>query len=233
MKTSIRLSFLMVLFITITHANAQDMDVFPDTLRFFLPENYNSVGTFYIHNPNPDTLHIQYIQQTGAPAPYLLPWYITPDIPSFPVSIAPGDTMSWDVQFYVTDAFGNETIVYDTLNIYTLTDTAGVIIAADSIAITIGMKEEALSSFVISPNPFRGEVSIRFDSRKSREAVINLYDQMMRPVRGLFAGMLKQGKNHFTWDGCNDQGNRLPDGIYFLRVQTEGQTITRKLILAD
>jgi flagellar hook assembly protein FlgD len=51
-------------------------------------------------------------------------------------------------------------------------------------------------------------------------------------VRGnVFLGYLASGKHTFTWNGLNNSGRRVPDGVYTLSVSTSNATPTRAATL--
>jgi len=33
-----------------------------------------------------------------------------------------------------------------------------------------------------------------------------------------------------TWDGKDGRGQRVPAGVYFIRLRTEGETLVRKIV---
>jgi hypothetical protein len=209
-----------------------DMEVFPDTLWFLTPESTMNGLLFFIHNPNTYTLDVQYIQQEGFPGPNLESWYVDPHIFAFPVLIEPGDTFSRLVRFPILDRPASGPLAYDTLNIWSLTDSARVIIAVDTMLIWMGTEEHPKTPFRIFPNPCQGRTTIQVSSSCSDNAVITIYDNLMRPARQLFSGPLKTGINTYFWDGKGDNGNDLPDGIYFVRLTRNGQTVFGKILVA-
>jgi flagellar hook assembly protein FlgD len=59
-----------------------------------------------------------------------------------------------------------------------------------------------------------------------------IYDIGGRVVRVLHDGELPEGDRDLVWDGRNSSGIRMPVGLYFLKVQTEQEKATIKLVLA-
>ena len=39
------------------------------------------------------------------------------------------------------------------------------------------------------------------------------------------------GRYSVTWDGTNEKGHKASAGVYFYRLQTSGQSLTKKMIL--
>ncbi|MBN1825474.1 MAG: T9SS type A sorting domain-containing protein [Candidatus Eisenbacteria bacterium] len=81
-----------------------------------------------------------------------------------------------------------------------------------------------------SPNPFRKETTIRFcASKPGIRPHLAVYNVLGRRVRELTCG-IDRGSLTATWDGRDDTGRAVPSGIYLIRMRTEGETITRKVV---
>jgi flagellar hook assembly protein FlgD len=50
-------------------------------------------------------------------------------------------------------------------------------------------------------------------------------------VRTLVNESKARGAHRAIWDGRNDSGARLASGVYLLRIEHDGQSVTRKLTL--
>jgi flagellar hook assembly protein FlgD len=59
-------------------------------------------------------------------------------------------------------------------------------------------------------------------------AIYNITGQL---VKTIVDEVKKAGLNSVTWDGKDDKGNRVCDGIYFYRLSFTGSSITKKLTL--
>ena len=84
------------------------------------------------------------------------------------------------------------------------------------------------SSFILSshPNPFNSSTTITYGLPVPSEVFLRLYDMSGRDVRTLFEGN-KQPGVHTTTLFAND----LPSGLYFVRLETSSNVMTRKVIL--
>jgi hypothetical protein len=82
-----------------------------------------------------------------------------------------------------------------------------------------------------SPNPTAGQASIAFALPADAQARLQVYDTAGRLVRTLLDGHTSAGEGVRTWDGRDDRGMPAAGGVYFFRLETRGQTLTRKLIL--
>jgi len=80
------------------------------------------------------------------------------------------------------------------------------------------------------PNPFSEETTLRFILASASEAEVAVFDVAGRRVRLLQRGPHKPGLHWIQWDGRDQEGARVPSGIYFMRVQIDGQTLARPLV---
>ena len=73
------------------------------------------------------------------------------------------------------------------------------------------------------PNPSRGDVSIAFVLPTPAHAVLKIVDVSGRSVATPHNGFLPAGPHVARWDGRDDDGRRVPAGLYFcdLRVGRE------------
>jgi flagellar hook assembly protein FlgD len=60
---------------------------------------------------------------------------------------------------------------------------------------------------------------------------LRVYDAAGRTRRTVFEGPRAAGVYLDVWDGRDAEGERLPNGIYFAKLLTEGTTEVRKVIL--
>jgi len=86
-----------------------------------------------------------------------------------------------------------------------------------------------LRSVSISPNPFQSQTRLEFDIPRADRVSINVFD-----IRGrqIYAEDLpvSPGVNSWVWSGQDVQGHSVSTGIYFVRVATPSQAVTRKLM---
>ena len=86
----------------------------------------------------------------------------------------------------------------------------------------------------VYPNPFREKVrlDVGFDFKSlgaKNKASLKVYDALGRLVRDFSPEALKRGP--FDWDGADSHGLKLPGGVYFVRLEHGGTTVTKKVIL--
>jgi hypothetical protein len=60
---------------------------------------------------------------------------------------------------------------------------------------------------------------------------VGIFDVAGRLVRGLGKRTLSSGTSEWIWDGRDRNGLRVAPGIYFIRAQGEGETVSRQLVV--
>jgi flagellar hook assembly protein FlgD len=60
-----------------------------------------------------------------------------------------------------------------------------------------------------------------------------VFDVQGRTIRRLVDGARPAGWQTVLWDGRDDRGTLQPSGIYFYRLESEGQGVVRKLIRVE
>jgi flagellar hook assembly protein FlgD len=83
------------------------------------------------------------------------------------------------------------------------------------------------------PNPFRGAVLLRYAVPREMNLSLSVYDRAGRKVKSLFSGLARPGVSVATWDGRDEQGRSVAQGVYFYRIESEDATLTRKAIKID
>jgi hypothetical protein len=81
------------------------------------------------------------------------------------------------------------------------------------------------------PNPFNPTTSITYNLTKQGAARLLVYDVGGRLVRELTQGVQPAGSHLVTWDGRDSNGNRLPSGTYFYRLEAPEFEATRSMVL--
>jgi hypothetical protein len=85
------------------------------------------------------------------------------------------------------------------------------------------------------PNPFNPATTIAYSLAGRSNVAIRVYDVAGRVVRTLVDGEVEAGEHVIVWDGTTDSGKHAASGVYFVKMETAGQTgalrATRKLVL--
>ncbi|MBD3160652.1 MAG: T9SS type A sorting domain-containing protein [Candidatus Eisenbacteria bacterium] len=86
-------------------------------------------------------------------------------------------------------------------------------------------------SLRIAPNPMGAESTIGFRLEDPASVTVSIHETTGRRVRRLCDRTLTKGDHYLEWDGLDAGGAPLAQGVYFVRVQIDGQSAWRKVIL--
>jgi hypothetical protein len=81
------------------------------------------------------------------------------------------------------------------------------------------------------PNPFNPSTTISFTLPSRTRVNLSIYDVRGRLVVKLVENTLPQGAKDVRWNGRHGSGNPVSSGVYFYRLSTSGQIMTRKMVL--
>jgi hypothetical protein len=83
----------------------------------------------------------------------------------------------------------------------------------------------------VQPNPMHGVSQVEYALERSGGVRLSVFDAAGRKVRSLWDGWQMAGAHVLAWDGRDDQGRDVPEGLYFVRLETERTGETRKLVV--
>jgi hypothetical protein len=81
------------------------------------------------------------------------------------------------------------------------------------------------------PSPFAEATRIAFVAARAGHVSLTVHDSAGRRVATLVDGARAAGPHGSLWSGRDDRGRRVPSGVYFLRLEAEGASGTRKVVL--
>ncbi len=93
---------------------------------------------------------------------------------------------------------------------------------------------DGIQRFVVhtpSPNPLTQKISLMFSVPTKGSVKATVYDITGRRVVMLTEGLKEPGEHRIEWSGRDSNGKKLSTGIYFLKVDYEQESTTKKLIL--
>jgi len=93
-----------------------------------------------------------------------------------------------------------------------------------------GPAARKLQLFPNAPNPFNVTTELSFQLSAASAYEIVIYDVTGRRVAGS-RGTGRAGLNSVRWDGRNDAGSAVGSGVYYYRVEADGETVERKMVL--
>ena len=97
---------------------------------------------------------------------------------------------------------------------------------------SVGIPPNPLVLSYVFPNPcFSGTAAVDLWI-EGGETAVKVFDISGRLVRNVFEGDLSNGQHRIFWNLCAEDGNNVPSGVYFLRVQHAGSlSEARKFIV--
>ena len=81
------------------------------------------------------------------------------------------------------------------------------------------------------PNPFNAETSIRFELAEPSNVNLSIYDISGNMVSILDYSYRQAGNHTIIWNGQNSAGQPVSSGVYFYKLDSEGYTETRRMLL--
>ncbi|HWO57499.1 MAG TPA: T9SS type A sorting domain-containing protein [bacterium] len=80
------------------------------------------------------------------------------------------------------------------------------------------------------PNPFNAGTVISFDLSENSDWDLTIYNVLGQPIRQ-FEGRGDEGQVRLTWDGRNGFGSLAASGVYLYRLEANGHSSTKKMML--
>lgn len=85
-----------------------------------------------------------------------------------------------------------------------------------------------------APNPFRVRTSIRYSLSKGGLTEMGIYDVSGRMVKRVMnKSWLPAGVGAIVWDATNENGERVAPGVYMYRLNSNGESRTQRIVVAD
>jgi hypothetical protein len=136
-----------------------------------------------------------------------------------------------------TTGIGIQTLFDGTYHRGALPIEAGCAIKFTSDGPVTGMAEPgkpaalARRALVVAPNPFARSAIIHWNRARESDVSLKVFDATGRAVRTLVHGAVRAGSHTTLWNGTDDCGRELAHGIYFVRLETAGNTVKVKTVL--
>ena len=87
------------------------------------------------------------------------------------------------------------------------------------------------SNFWIYPNPVENNLHIEYELENECEASIEIYNIFGLNVALVIKGKQLRGKQKLVWDLTGYNGEKLPAGVYTIRLKAGSKTITKKVVI--
>ncbi len=129
-----------------------------------------------------------------------------------------------DLEYELDVAFMEDASTYETAN-YTI---------ADLTALAIDDEETTGQGFGLeqnNPNPFKPLTTIRYRIAEAGKVRLSIFNASGRLIRTLVDTDQQPGRYSVDWNAKNDLQQSVTSGIYFYRLQTNGKSETKKMVL--
>lgn len=155
---------------------------------------------------------------------------------SEPVADVPDDWSALTSAVVSLPANGGRAVVAYALVIgESLAELEAAVDAANAAYVTGGPEDPELPPvFKLAqnkPNPFNPGTEITFTVAESGPVDLAVYDLRGRRLRTLVTGSRPQGEQVVNWDGRDDDGQRVPSGMYIYKYVSGGKVTSRKMTL--
>jgi hypothetical protein len=82
------------------------------------------------------------------------------------------------------------------------------------------------------PNPFNPVMTLRYEIPSSGPVTIGIFDASGHKVAALLTSAYQASGTHVeTWNGSMAENSMAPSGVYFVRVDFNGESLTKKITL--
>jgi hypothetical protein len=82
-----------------------------------------------------------------------------------------------------------------------------------------------------APNPAGGPVTLRFALPRASSVRLEVFDPSGRRIRLLFEGERRAGEHALAWDGLDDRGRRVSEGLYVVRLAACGEARAHRFVV--
>ena len=209
-----------------------DVSVSPDSLVFFTYDECFTGKEIKIKNTFTEPVVINQIDTQG----YFsggADWNIEDFNITLPYTLNAGDSLLFNIVVdFVTEELPYN-FVQDTLFVISETNTHEVLILLNEELLT-GKNENLsdINSLIVFPNTFNESTNITFSLSEETTVNIDIYNFQGEIVKSFQRNKkFKYGNHSFSWDGKDNFGNSLSNGMYYIQLKTSNKTIGRKIIL--
>lgn len=82
------------------------------------------------------------------------------------------------------------------------------------------------------PNPFNPETQFSYTLNESGTISLGIYDIMGKLIYTVYDGFQRAGNHNVLWSGFDQNKRPVSSGVYFYRLVTQSNTISKKMVLA-
>jgi len=98
------------------------------------------------------------------------------------------------------------------------------------LAAVLAPRTGGVSLAPVAPNPVIDGATFRFSVASAGPVAVEIFDMQGRRVRSLLDGQMEPGTRLVRWDGLSDSGATLGSGVYFLRLRSGTESVSREFV---
>jgi subtilisin-like proprotein convertase family protein len=194
------------------------------SVEVYVNITHTYIGDLVVKLSSPDDTVVILHNRTGGTAENIVGWYPAEIPPNQSLDAFFGKLANGIWRLTVIDQAGSDV---GTLNEWCLKISYGGSVAgADDEGKPFMLRLEPAR-----PNPAAPMTAIRYELPRAGRIDLGVFAVSGRRVATLASGQADAGRHEAIWTGRDDQGRVVASGQYFMRLTTEGQTLTRKLLL--
>jgi hypothetical protein len=205
---------------------ASSLSVAPDTLYFETPDQafYNGIPFTVSNTGNLPVMLYEFTINVGM-------CFIAEYPVQFPYLLSVGESLEFNV-------FINPGVVpqpmyylYDLINVNTEISNYQVTVAVEDYLISGIENQGKLGDLLVaSPNPFNESTTITFNLQSATNVKIEVLDMNGKLITTLFEGISDAGKHQLNWNGNDNTGKQVKNGVYFVKVTSGNEIRLTKVV---
>jgi len=192
---------------------------------------------FWLENPEPTAMEVVL---TATPDAAAQPWQIlTVPEPGVPLLLEPMESLPAELLVIPTSG---DTVGAIVVECFLYVPGGELVRETGGVALTLHLpgashvSDEVMAAPHLAlapsrPNPSRGRSTIRYAIPHAGRVCLDVYDVSGRLVRRLVDGDRAAGWHSADWVGIDAQGEPVTSGVFFYRLETGRQQLTRQMIL--
>lgn len=101
----------------------------------------------------------------------------------------------------------------------------------DALPTSVSPRAPGVAMLTNYPNPFNPATTIRYEVAPAQDVSLAIFDVNGGLVRTLETGVKSEGVHEKMWDGRDNRDRPVASGVYYARLVSQQQTLTRKIVL--
>jgi len=81
------------------------------------------------------------------------------------------------------------------------------------------------------PNPFNPSTTIKFSTPKAGQVNLSVYNVRGQRVKTLVNEVMPAGQQSVTWNGDDNNSRSVASGVYFYKLEADGRTEVKRMVL--